>query len=221
MKEQSLIIIRKLVCRIPFGNFVLNRLFIFRWKRKNKHSKTIPYRRVSLDLVDIGNGTYGKICVYAIKKQSKLKIGHYCSIADNVTFLLNVDHPLEHISTYPFKSMYCDIPETQSKGDIIIGDDVWIGYGVTVLSGVVIGRGAVIAAGAVVTKDIPPYAIAAGVPAKVIRYRFDDYVISKLMKVDFSVLQEKNINNKMQEFYYTVTKDNIDKLIESIFLKFE
>lgn len=209
--------LRKFLSKTMIGRSFLYRRLLWRWKKKFSNNKTIPTRMVSLESVDIGKGTYGKICVYTLSKHSKLVIGHYCSIADNVTFLLGVEHPLDHIMTYPFKSMCMNNPEATSKGDIVIGDDVWLGFGVTILSGVTIGKGAVVAAGAVVTKDIPPYAIVAGVPAKIVRYRFDDDIIGKLMKVDFTILQEKTINDKMKELYDTVTKDNIDILIESIF----
>lgn len=84
------------------------------------------------------------------------------------------------VSTYPFKrKLFHGGEEAVSKGDIIVGDDVWVGYGATILSGVHIGQGAVIAAGAVVNKDVPPYAIVGGIPAKVIKYRFSESVCKK------------------------------------------
>ena len=88
-----------------------------------------------------------------------------------------------------------------SKGDIIIADDVWVGAGAIILSGVHIGQGAVVAAGAVITKDVPPYAIVGGVPAKVIKYRFSDDLIAELLKVDFSQLDNKTILDHIDNLY--------------------
>ena len=121
-------------------------------------------------------------------------------VAQEVMFVLDADHYVDTISTFPFKVKIMGLPiEGISKGDIIVEDDVWIGYRSTILSGVRIGQGAVVAAGAVVTKDVPPYAIVGGVPAKVLKYRFNDELIEELKKVDFSKLSkedvEKNINN--------------------------
>jgi acetyltransferase-like isoleucine patch superfamily enzyme len=94
-----------------------------------------------------------------------LIIGRYCSIGKNLQFVLS-HHDYKHTSTHPLFS------KQFSRGHIIIGNDVWIGLNVIMLDGVTIGDGAVIGAGAVVTKDIPPYAIVAGNPAKIIKYRF-------------------------------------------------
>ena len=101
--------------------------------------------------------------------------------------------------------MYFNVEDATSKGDILIGDDVWIGERAVILSGVEIGRGAIVAAGAVVSKSIPPYAIAAGVPAKVVKYRFDDDLISELLKIDFDKIDvefikriDQNSNNRCQ-----------------------
>ena len=108
----------------------------------------------------------------------RLVIGKFCSIACGAKFLFtSANHTLKSLSTYPFPLFFeewgLDIRDVASawdnKGDIVIGNDVWIGYQAVVLSGVKIGDGAIIGAGSVVTKDIPPYTIAAGVPARVIR----------------------------------------------------
>jgi acyl-[acyl carrier protein]--UDP-N-acetylglucosamine O-acyltransferase len=114
-----------------------------------------------------------------------------------------LDHPLNHFSTFPFKvvALKTEAAEAVSKGDITIADDVWIAKDCTILSGVSIGQGSVIAAGAVVTKDIPPYAIAGGVPAKVIKYRFDDTTIKKLLKVDFKKIDKKFIGEHLDQLY--------------------
>ena len=94
--------------------------------------------------------------------------------------------------------------ETNTKGDIIVEDDVWIGIHAIILSGVHIGRGAIIAAGAVVTNDIPPYAIVGGVPAKLIKYRFDHDLINSLLKIDYSKLTNKIILEHMNDLYKKV-----------------
>ncbi len=88
--------------------------------------------------------------------------------------------------------------EAITKGNIIIGNNVWIGYGATILSGVSIGDGAVIAAKAVITHDVPPYAIVGGIPSKIIKFRFNEEIIQELLKIDYEKLDkiffEKNIN---------------------------
>ena len=103
-------------------------------------------------------------------------------MAEEVLFLLGDDHNLNYLMTFPHRAKILkECPaEATSKGNIVVDDDVWIGYGATILSGVHISQGAVIAAGAVVTHDVPPYAIAGGVPAKVIKYRFEQPVILSL-----------------------------------------
>lgn len=106
-------------------------------------------------------------------------------------FLLGKEHRRNCLSTYPFnykifKKSFFGIT---FKRDIIVGDDVWFRQRTTVLSGINIGQGAVIARGAVVTKDVPPYAIVGGVPAKIIKYRFDDEIINDLLKVDFNKIR--------------------------------
>ena len=104
--------------------------------------------------------------------------------------------------------------ESETKGDIIIEDDVWIGYGCTILSGVKIGQGAVIGTRSVVAKDIPPYAIYAG--NKIIKYRFSNKVIEKLLKIDFSKINEKCIRENIKCFYETITEDNVERILEKL-----
>ena len=120
----------------------------------------------------------------AVKDKVKLYIGSYCSIAENVTFLLNSEHKYKNISTFPFKAfVFNQFTDPCSKGDIFIEDDVWIGYNSTILSGVRVKRGAIIGAHSLVVSDVPAYAIVGGVPAKVIKYRFSDKIIKQLREV--------------------------------------
>ena len=140
----------------------------------------------------IGDYTYGKPNVYDWNEGSRLIIGRYTSIADEVTILLGGNHHTDWISTYPFPALSEYWPEGSSiqghpwtKGDIVIGHDVWVGNGATIVSGVTVGDGAVIAARSVVTKDIPPYAIVGGNPAKIIKMRFPEEVVDTLREIQW------------------------------------
>ncbi|WP_373227678.1 CatB-related O-acetyltransferase [Parabacteroides merdae] len=122
--------------------------------------------------------------------QEKLIIGKFCSIACGTKFLFNcANHTLKSLSTYTFPLFYEEWELEKSnittawdnKGDIVIGNDVWIGYEAVIMAGVHIGDGAIIAARAVVTKDVPPYTIVGGTPAKEIRKRFDAEIIQQLL----------------------------------------
>lgn len=187
-------------------NWLLNKLrrnkYNRTWRKANSHNFTTPVGRFPLDKIRIGRKTYGFIDVLFSNPENKLIIGNYCSIAQGVKFLPSTDHALDRISTYPFKTM-CLTGELEalSKGDIVVDDDVWIGYGSTILSGVHIGQGAVVAAGSVVTKDIPPYAIVGGVPARVIKYRFAPELIQELLKIDYSKLDEAMIREHKDALY--------------------
>lgn len=178
-------------------------LFRRKWRKVNAHNRTNACNIFNDSTVHVGKGTYGGILVFNDVPTRNLIIGNYCSIAANVTFLLGHDHRVDCLSTFPYKTeiLHEQKSEAISKGDIIIDDDVWIGYGTTIMSGVHIGQGAVIATGAVVTKDVPPYAIAGGVPAKVIKYRFSLDIIERLLKVDYSKLTKEIIREHINELY--------------------
>lgn len=175
------------------------------WRKKNTNNETTPANIFDMQLVSVGKMTYGLLNVLNSNNTNCLKIGSFCSIAPNVTFIPCSDHRIDTISTFPFK-VEClgEEFEAVSKGDITVGDDVWIGYGATILSGVHIGQGSVVAAGAVVTKDVPPYAIVGGVPARIIRYRFNEKTIEKLLKIDFEKLTEETVRNHIDDLYKNV-----------------
>ena len=123
----------------------------------------------------------------------RLVIGKFCSLACGARFLFNsANHTLKSLSTYPFPIFWgeewgIDKSEVASawdnRGDIVVGNDVWIGYEAVVMAGVTIGDGAIVASRAVVTCDVPPYAIVGGVPAKVIKYRFDPATVESLLAI--------------------------------------
>ncbi|MFN3299867.1 MAG: CatB-related O-acetyltransferase [Sediminibacterium sp.] len=122
----------------------------------------------------------------------KLVIGKFCMIASDVKFIMNgANHLSESISSYPFAIFgngWENAMEGKSypnKGDLIVGNDVWIGYNATIMSGIIIGDGAIIATNATVTKDVAPYTIVGGNPAKEIRKRFDADTIKKLLAIQW------------------------------------
>src|SRR5699024_6003516 len=137
----------------------------------------------------------------------KLKIGKFCSIACGAKFLFNsANHTVKSLSTYPFHIFFeewgLDVKDITSawdnKGDIVIGNDVWIGYEAVIMSGVTIGDGAIIGTRAVVTKDVPPYTIVGGVPARQIRKRFPEEIISELLKLKWWDWTFKKISQNME-----------------------
>ncbi len=136
----------------------------------------------------------------------KLIIGKFCSIACGTKFLFNgANHTLKSLSTYPFPIFYEEWDHGiwadkswDNKGDIKIGNDVWIGYEAVIMAGVTIGDGAIIATRAVVTKDVPPYTIVGGVPAKIIRKRFSDEVIEELLKQKWWDLPNEEILKRIK-----------------------
>ena len=135
----------------------------------------------------------------------KLRIGKFCMIASDVTFIMNgASHLSDALSTYPFAIFGGDWAGAMdgktypSKGDTVIGNDVWIGYGATIMPGVTIGDGAIIATKSVVTKDVAPYAIVGGNPAKEIRKRFSEDKIEALLKLAWWDWPIEEITNKVQ-----------------------
>lgn len=149
--------------------------------------------------------------------RDKLVIGKFCSIACGAKFIFtSANHTLKSLSTYPFPVFYeewnlnpADVTDAwDNKGDIVVGNDVWIGYEAVILSGVTIGDGAIIGARAVVTKDVPPYTIVGGVPAKPIRKRFNDETVAKLLELKWWDMPEEKIAQNLK----AIQTGNIDLL---------
>ena len=189
------------------------------WRKANKHNRLVLKDYSNYKNVIAGKNSYGIIDVLIHSKEShKLYIGNYCSIAPNVLFIVASDHNYKTISTYPFKVWIAgDDAEALSKGDIIVKDDVWIGANSTILSGITINQGAIVAAGSVVTKDVPPYAIVGGNPAKIIKYRFSETIIQKLLKIDYSKLSDEKIMSNLENLYTEITEDNADDILNQLF----
>ncbi|VBB08183.1 Hypothetical protein LUCI_3451 [Lucifera butyrica] len=157
---------------------------------------------------------------YPVNKD-RLIIGKYCSIACGAKFLFtSANHTLQSLSTYPFPIFFeewnlerKDIAAAwENRGDIVIGNDVWIGYEAVILAGVHIGDGAIVGARAVVTKDIPPYSIAGGVPAKEIKKRFDQETINRLQQIQWWNWSRDQI----QQWLPYIMKGEVDKLKHSL-----
>jgi acetyltransferase-like isoleucine patch superfamily enzyme len=139
--------------------------------------------------ITVGRYTYGleKLTIHQWGEGAALKIGSFCSIASSVTIYLGGNHRVDWVSTYPFGHVFAEelgLPAVEghpsTNGDVVIGNDVWIGKGATIMSGVTIGNGAVISANSHVIKDVAPYEIVGGNPAKSVKRRFDDEVIDLL-----------------------------------------
>ena len=186
------------------------------WRKNNRHNNTRIIKPIEAERCIVGKGTYGDIRILHDSPKNRLVIGNYCSISTEVAFILSDEHPINYISTYPWKvkELHSAPYEAISKGDIIIHDDVWIGFRAIILSGVEIGQGAVVAAGAVVTKDVPPYAIVGGNPARIIKYRFAQEIQSQLLNCDYSALTRETIGSHIEDFYTDLNSMQIGDIEE-------
>ncbi|MEY8778859.1 CatB-related O-acetyltransferase [Allomuricauda sp. XS_ASV26] len=147
----------------------------------------------------------------------KLRIGKFCMIASDVKFIMNgANHLTESLTTYPFAifgedwKTSMDGKEYPKKGDITIGNDVWIGYNATIMAGVTVGDGAIIATNSTVIKDVEPYSIVGGNPAKEIKKRFSDKKIEKLLEIQWWNWDIERITRNVQN----LTDNKLEKIIE-------
>jgi virginiamycin A acetyltransferase len=130
-----------------------------------------------------------------------LTIGNYCQIGANVSFHSR-NHPIEYLSTYQGEALFHnELKSLRSDQEIFVKNDVWIGHGAIILSGVSIGNGAIIGAGSVVTKDVPDFAIVGGVPARLIRYRFDEARISEVLELKWWLQEPEDLEEIKHLFF--------------------
>lgn len=165
----------------------------------------------------VGEHTYGQPRVMQYGEDTRLNLGKYCSLAVGLTILLGGNHRYDWVSTYPFSGIPDIWPEaigitghSTSNGDVVIGNDVWIGLNVTIMSGVIVGDGAVIAAESVVTKNVKPYSIVGGNPAKILKMRFSDHIINKLLEICWWNWPEEEIRKALN----LLSSQDIESFIE-------
>jgi acetyltransferase-like isoleucine patch superfamily enzyme len=182
-----------------------------------------PTREILGNRHDIGDHTYGEPAVLWWGEPARLTIGKFCSIADDVTILLGGEHPADWTSTYPFYGLAGrwtagrDMPRpSTTKGDVSIGNDVWIGLGATILSGVSIGDGAIVGARAVVTRNVPPYAIVGGNPARLLRMRFAKTVRERLLEIRWWDWPDEVIREHVDLFCGQPDLERLEKTAERI-----
>ncbi|WP_284738949.1 CatB-related O-acetyltransferase [Clostridium felsineum] len=188
--------------------------FKIKWRKKNKNNFTSVKNIFDLNKVKVGKMSYGILQVHQWDDaKEKLIIGEYVSIALGTEFILGGNHRMDTISTYPFKTKILgESDEAYTKGTIIIEDGVWIGMNSIILSGVTIGKGAVVGAGSVVSKNIPPYAVAVGNPAKIIKYRIPKKLIQQALEFDYSKIDNNFIKKNLNLLYSELNEDVLKRL---------
>jgi acetyltransferase-like isoleucine patch superfamily enzyme len=168
--------------------------------------------------MSFGKYSYGTPMIHWTNEQASLTVGKFCSIAQNVQIYLGGNHNTNWVTTYPFGHIHQDIfpsfdgtGHPSTKGNVTIGNDVWIGSDVTIMSGVTIGDGAVIANNSHVVKNVEPYSLVGGNPAKHIKYRFTEDQIEALLKIQWWNWED----SKMNEFVPLLCNPDIDAFISA------
>ena len=176
-----------------------------------KKKKTLQERYPQYE---IGKWTYGSPKIRSWGEGAALRIGAFCSIADGVKIYLGGEHRTDWVTTFPFsilwESGHALEGHPKTKGDVLIGNDVWLGAESVILSGVTIGDGAAIGARAVVKGNIPAYALVAGNPARIVKKRFDDETISRLLKIKWWQWKDAKIDKALP----MLLNDDIRKFME-------
>lgn len=166
--------------------------------------------------MSIGKYSYGRPTYNEMNDEAELIIGKFCSIGNGVNIFLGGNHRIDWITTYPFGHIHKNIfnkfngvGHPRTKGNVVIGNDVWIGSNATIMSGIKIGDGSVIANNSHVVKDVEPYSLVGGNPAKHIRYRFTQEQIKDLLDIQWWNWEDEKIN----DFTKILCNNNIDDFI--------
>lgn len=211
-------------CRIAHSflaimfNFLSHLTTLHARKKRNKvlskPARSLKEFRKNYPKYTIGSNCYGTPNIKFQHPNAYLHIGSYCSIAKNVQIFMGGMHRTNWVSTYPFHAFFDEGSHIQNgeitNGDVIIGSDVWLCQDATILSGVTIGHGAVVANGAIVTKDVAPYSIVGGNPAKHIRWRFDEATRNALLNIAWWDWQEEEVLSVVD----LICSDNITLFLE-------
>lgn len=191
---------------------------------KNYFLKDNLKKEIKANLAEVGKWSYGKPNIYRWDWKSKVIIGNFCSLGPDINFYVGGEHRADWISTSQlpasqfnktFKKSKSIKNFGKSKGDIVIGHDVWIGGRSTILSGVTIGTGAIIAAGSLVVNDVEPYTISGGNPNRVIKKRFEDIVIKKILDTEWWFLKDTEIDD-LSKFLLSSDTEKFFSYIDSI-----
>ena len=220
---------KKLLYKIPIVRKLLRdyekTAFQKKWRKANTHNYTsVGNRSFPIENVEVGKYSYGELTIQSLYVQpnEKLIIGNFVSIAPGVQFLLGVNHQLSTLTTYPLYSRFIEYSpkDAVSKGEILIEDEVWLGTNALIMSGIKIGKGAIIAAGSIVTKDVPPYSIFGGNPAKLIKFRFSEEIINELLDFHLTDLGIEFIKKNINYFYENIKSvddvRNLKRQIENL-----
>jgi acetyltransferase-like isoleucine patch superfamily enzyme len=164
---------------------------------------------------EIGRHSYGDIKVRSWREGSRLRIGAFCSFAAGVEIFLGGEHRTDWVTTFPFPALWPEQAKhfsghPRTRGDVVIGNDVWLGAGSILLSGICIGDGAVVGARAVVTRNVPPYAIVAGNPARIVRMRFTSHQVERLLALKWWQWDDERIT----QFLPLMLSENIDHFLD-------
>jgi virginiamycin A acetyltransferase len=196
------------------------------YRAVNKHNNTFVANGLydkyfPLDKVAVGMHSYGPICVHSYGHEMEgLKIGAFCSISQGVTFILGGDHSSNTFTTFPFRHFFDNgQQEAMTKGPIVVEDDVWIGTNALILSGVTIGKGAIVAAGSIVTHSVPSYALVGGGPARLLKMRFDDALVEKLLLLDYKKLNPHEVafRRHISKLYEPLNMELLNEINDDFF----
>lgn len=184
--------------------------------RIGKLGNRAAYDFLLSDRFQSGTGTYGLLNVHASANNAeRLSIGKYCQISGDSHFLLGGEHHTGWFTTYPVRDLILHEGNSSfSKGPIVLDDEVWIGQNALILSGVHIGKGAIVSAGALVVRDVPAYSIVGGSPAHVIKMRFSDAVIQKLLRL--TIPYNRIHGNDLHLLEQDLTDENVDAIVSAL-----